>query len=88
MGDSNPNVYEEWEWKVLKYSCNFSNKEVLKLIVLEFKVMLYFGRINIKIKLWKGKKPPVSTWGNFRNPLIQRFMPTTCKKDLILQLIA
>jgi len=58
MGDSNLNVYEKWERKVeqFKYSCKFSDEEVLKLVVLEFEDYALFWWHKYQSQIAGGKK--------------------------------
>jgi len=74
--ESNPNVYEEWERKLNQnvYSCDFRDKEILKLVVLEFEGYALFWWNKYQKDIIDDKHFQINSWKDLQKALRKIFM--------------
>ena len=87
-GDSNPNEYKKWERKVsqIVFTCGFLEKKIVKLIVLEFEGYALSWWNKYQHDIIDSKHHSINSWDDLEKAMRKRFMPSTYKIDLILQL--
>jgi len=69
--DLDPNVYEEWEGKVnqIVYFYDFKDREILKLVVVEFNAYYLFWWNKYQKYIIDGKHSSINTWKDLKNAL-------------------
>jgi len=87
-GDSDPNVYLDWEAKCeqIFYAHRVNDDQKVKIAYLEFidYAMKWWHRLVMDIGL--NKRPPVVSWEDLKECMRIRFVPPHFRKDLLLKL--
>ena len=88
VGDSDFSVYEQWETKVeqILFSYDlFDAMDIVKITALEFEDYALYWWNQLQKDIDRGRKPPVRNWTELKNAMKKRFMPSTYRKELLLQ---